>query len=562
MACYIIAGKADDPTFARLEYIAKQIEVACPGVYFRFEMKHPDSWKEFINSVIKKYDFDAYAPDFQGPLVWTHEGDLIGASSDFVQRICIEKFGMGNPPSVADPMFKAIAQDNLKQVQRERDRKANGPPFKERVEAAADRVQQAGLLTAPEFEDQRRIVLCGASIETWRAPAPPPAPLAPPAPEAEPAVEAPAAEAPEAAEAPAPSYAEATAPTEPTGGDTGGGGDAGHTPGWSSRQLREEFGDGRSAQVAAGLAVATAGAEESHLVLFHPRPLTSRHLVLVRRRDCREVVDGETKISDFKKLFDVPPGIESRRIEVPPNAFHAQSDQDLGEEDFMAALEAIVNLGAVATWMGLQGGTEYRHPIDTHIQVLPFPVMSASAGEQPNPLRYPLELHVERTLIDGGKVLPVFQKLQHTIVSIKEGVEHKNKIAGLAKAALAAFEAQRAVHPGSCLLAFSASWLLFMPLKQPPELGTPDYEAWLRIPPPPPCALVGIVIVEAIEKEYPETTGFVAAEGAPLVSNRALQENILENTDEYKVAVREARISTDIMVRPIDVLGVWALPRA
>ncbi|CAE8591130.1 unnamed protein product, partial [Polarella glacialis] len=115
MSSYIIAGKADDPSFARAEYAAKQVLALYPNIFMRFEMKHPDEWRDFINSICRKYDFAHYPADFSGPLVWTLEGSLIGGSADFVQAVCLEKFGIKDLPSVSDPSFKHMAADNLKQ---------------------------------------------------------------------------------------------------------------------------------------------------------------------------------------------------------------------------------------------------------------------------------------------------------------------------------------------------------------------------------------------------------------------------------------------------------------
>ena len=87
-----------------------------PNIFVKLEMKHPDHWKAFLHTVCRLYDFSDYPDDFAGPLVWTREGELIGSAADFVQKVCIEQFGIQDPPQVTDPMFKDIAAENLKQA--------------------------------------------------------------------------------------------------------------------------------------------------------------------------------------------------------------------------------------------------------------------------------------------------------------------------------------------------------------------------------------------------------------------------------------------------------------
>lgn len=483
MASYVIAGKAGCASFARAEYAAKQIQTACPGVFFHFEMKHPDMWEEFIKDVFRKYDFDGYSETFEGPLVWTHEGDLVGGSAEFVQKVCVEKFGMGNIPSVTDPKFKQIALDNLKQIKLELHREANGPLFSERCEAAAHRARRAGLLDAPGYEEQRRLVLSGACFEVWIS---------------------------------------STLADERV-------------------KLRECFGSGEAVRVSAELSVTTAGAKDSHRVMLHPRPLVQKHIVLPKLRHAREIATENSSAAE---------------IEVQPCSFRSDPGEDLQLEDFSAAMEVLVNLGGVATWMGLRGGSEYRHPLDTHLQVLPFPVHSQ--GEDCS-LHFPLELYIERALRDGATSLACFP-FPHTLSAITMDNDSKNRAAELARIGLAVFETARGHERHSCLLAFTATWLLLMPLQAPPEAGSLGHDAWLRLPPPPPCALAGVLIVEAIEGDFPETAGFVASqEKAAFVSNRAEQEGIPKDSEEYSAALREARVSSRILQAPAAYLGVWAL---
>merc|ERR1712107_153809 len=96
--------------------------------------------------------------------------------------------------------------------------------------------------------------------------------------------------------------------------------------------------------------------------------------------------------------------------EVPPRSVRNEPNEDLALSDFVAAMEVLCGVGGVATWMGLRGCSEYRGPLDMHLQVLPFPLHSQ--GEA-CPLRYPLELLCDAALRDGADSLKVFP-FRHT----------------------------------------------------------------------------------------------------------------------------------------------------
>jgi len=484
MASFIIAGKADDVSFARAEYAAKQIEASCPNIFFQYEMKHPDLWQGFIQSVFRKYDFDGYPEDFAGPLVWTHEGDLIGGSAEFIQQVCLDKFGITPPPAVTDSMFKQIANDNMKQVKLQQHREVNGAPFGERCEVAYKRALTGCLFCPPIWAEEKRLVVQGASMEVWLS----------------------------------------------------------NTLATERAKLREDFGNGQSVQIDTGLAVTEVGPEQSHTVLLHPRPLVAKHLVLAPRRFVKEAAGADGK----------------QVLEVPPSTFRSKMDEDLGEADFVAAMEVLASIGGVATWMGLRGGSEYRDPLDTHLQVLPFPVHHS--GED-SPLRYPLELHSERALKEGHKTMQVFP-FQNSFHQLSDANERKGATE-LAKEALKAYEKVRKElfrgngQQDAFALAFTTNWLLLVPL-DPPEIDSARHEAWLQMPPPPPCALCGIVVCPVVPEAFPETVKLPQAEGAQLVSTRAVEEGIPEGSPEFDAANRQVRIATRIMEMPLEIMGVWA----
>jgi hypothetical protein len=453
-----------------LEYVARQIASAYPGVTFHTEMKHPNDWKAFLTAVLTKYDFDGFGEDFAGPLVWTPEGECIGDGQMFFEKVVGPKFGVSNVPPPHDVMFQHIAGDNLTKVQEELHRKKNGAPFPERVQETLLKAKE--IIQAPTFAERRPVLVSGATFEVWIS---------------------------------------STLASERT-------------------KLREEYGEGQSASVSSGLKVAPIGLESTHVALLHPQPLAKKHLVLVTARHMTEA-DG--------------------LLTVPPSVFRSDGQADLGKEDFSAAAETLVNVGGVATWMGLKGGSEYRHPLDTYIQVLPFPIHASGDGA----ISYPLELVLERALrldkpnLDLAKVFP----FQHSLQKI-ESDGQANK---LTAALQSAFERMRGTSRGSCMIAFTSSWMLMVPLN-PPDPSSHLHASWLSFPPPPPCGLIGVVVAEALQGNPATPCSTVPGD---LISNRAIEEGIPQtHAEEWEAARREPRISPEILNHPGKILGAWATP--
>lgn len=515
MSTFVIAGKADDPSFARAEYAAKQMQAMVPNIFVHLEMKHPDHWREFITTAFRMYDFRGYPDEFAGPLVWTLEGDLVGTSADFVQKICMEKFGVKDPPGVNDPLFKQIAADNMKQVKLQLAREQHGAPLSERVDAAHSKATAEGKLSPMIFEEQKQFVLQGACLEVWTC----------------------------------------------------------TQLGQQAEDSRKAYAESQPARLEEGLRICRVGQEESHLVLLHPMPLVPKHMVLVPQRFTQDITSGQlaqeasTELSEEERSTMPDLSEEERstvsKVEIQPHNFRTNLDEDLSFPDFAAAMELLLNVGGVATWSAIRGGSEFRHPLDTYVQVLPFPLHSA--GEE-SPLRYPLELHIERALREGNSALPVFP-FKHVLKGVPKpsGSDGSDRTATMsyAKAALQAYEAAVAAAGSAAagqsrLVAFTTSWLLLMPLDTP-EVGSARHEAWLKIPPLHPCALCGLVVSPPSELGFPETAGAPSLKDGRLVSTRAEEEGILEESPEFEAASREVRISSQILQRPAETVGIWAL---
>lgn len=514
MASYIIAGQATGSgaeSYARAEWVAKQIEAACPNVHFQYEMKHPDAWKEFVNGVFRKMDFDGYTEDFQGPLVWTHEGQLIGGSAEFVQKVCIEKFGMKNPPSVTSDIFKQIASDNFKQVKQQLHRQRKGPSFRERCDVAQARAEEAGLVAGAVLGDRTTTVHGGVSLEVWSAAG--------------------------LEEERAASRASAV--------------------------------EGRATVVDARLVVGPVGQEQSHSCVLHPRPMVRRQMAVVSRHcavakaeepappACEEPAEASAEPVLVSDAPEAP-----TLLEVKANPFgrtdDGQDEKDLSRADVDAAMEVLCSLGGVAVWMGLGSRYEYREAIDTHLSVLPMPVFAS--GDGGSPLRFPMELACDRAIQDEARQLRVYSTFKHSFAPLtEEGASQTPH--DLAKKAIAVYDAARGETKAlgsACAVAFTAAWIIVVPLRLP-ELGSVEHEIWLKMPPPPPCALIGVVICPTVQKDWPEAAGLEASDAA-VVSSRAELEGIPPDSAEFAEAEREVRITAAVTQRPAEVIGLWAFP--
>lgn len=298
------------------------------------------------------------------------------------------------------------------------------------------------------------------------------------------------------------------------------------------------------------------------MALLHPEPLVNRQLVLVPRRFVNDIAAASAESSAASEGPKTTEDIEPKAFQIPPHGFRFE-DGVLGprEADFLAAAETLLSLGGVVTWMGLRTtAAEHRHPLDTHMQVLPFPIHSAGAD---NPLRFPLELAVDQALKVGAKQLSLFPFI-HVLEAVPlPRPPPRPKEEDMKNAWMTAYKSARAearLADGDCFaLVFTATWMLLVPLR-PPDAEDPSHEAWKVLPTPHPCAFCGTILCPTVELGYPDTLG-VSTAHLPLVSNRAVVEGIPESAgDAFKQAEREVRVMARLPDVPIEMLSLWTIP--
>merc|ERR1719410_2282845 len=117
-------------------------------------------------NVCKKFEFTGFDESFNGPLIWTPEGKLIGRGADFVQSIYLEKFRLQSPPMVTEERFRKIAKDNMAQVLEQRRTARDGPSLAEQLEATRANALDAGALQSIGQPTEQLTVICaGVPLE-------------------------------------------------------------------------------------------------------------------------------------------------------------------------------------------------------------------------------------------------------------------------------------------------------------------------------------------------------------------------------------------------------------
>ncbi|KAJ3054705.1 putative malate dehydrogenase 1B [Rhizophlyctis rosea] len=120
MADFILAGKADDPQYARAEMLGHHLSLNLP--HYRFEPRPivPDEWDEVARKIYVQYDWaDRPARDrtIKVPgdalqqMVWRRSGELIGNANDFISLM---KATYNQELDISQDTLDAIAQENLK----------------------------------------------------------------------------------------------------------------------------------------------------------------------------------------------------------------------------------------------------------------------------------------------------------------------------------------------------------------------------------------------------------------------------------------------------------------
>jgi len=170
--------------------------------------------------------------------------------------------------------------------------------------------------------------------------------------------------------------------------------------------------------------------------------------------------------------------------------------------------------------MGEGSKLEFRTPLDSHIQFLPFPLVEQGTA--------PLLPWLERNKKKKPDKVPSF-KFTHSLRWLSDLTgdaiekEFKSASSDVGLSSGMGFD-----------LVIGEKFLLLAPIKAPTNALK---EQWDILPPVPSVALVGLVILPIVHPVYPETTGDPAAKsGAKITTDRVL---------------------SDVYDAPLEVLGHW-----
>jgi len=304
----------------------------------------------------------------------------------------------------------------------------------------------------------------------------------------------------------------------------------------------------QGSDVPMALLVAEIGQEHSHRLVLAPEPLGPRHMFLVPRR--------------FSKI--------SKQATETLEVLHRVTggEEDLGLDDFHAGAEVLIQNKerGVCFWLGLSSPAGIL-PVETHLQVLPDGLSSDDA----NGLPYPAKLQIMRMLKDGKKTLPMLDGMAHALEFPPGDIEYNTSVADLAQSLNHAYELARnrpglkelASAPGhGMMVAFSYNWMLVLPLRAPKQGSVFEKAAYFRMPPPPACALLGVVICPSVEKQWPETAWGASpisqGKSEALVESRAEVFCIPENSAEYEKADAEVMVRWNVLEKdPLAPLKLW-----
>jgi len=246
---------------------------------------------------------------------------------------------------------------------------------------------------------------------------------------------------------------------------------------------------------------AVSNVEDSHTLVLSHRPIVPQHSILLQNKHF-ELQDG---IDDGSKLMMIDPLTSSPTT-----------------KDFDAVAETLHHVSGVCTLQRLPSGSklEFRTPLDSHIQFLPFPLAEEGVA--------PLLPWLERQKKKKPDKVPFFN-FPHALRWLSDltgdAIEHAFKSASsdIKLSSSIGFD-----------LVIGEKFMLLAPINAPTDALRAQWEI---LPPVPSVALIGLVILPTVKPVYPETTGDPAARAGPKIT--------------------PGRVLSDVYDAPLDVLGHW-----
>ncbi|KAI9190861.1 uncharacterized protein BJ171DRAFT_538454 [Polychytrium aggregatum] len=122
MAHFVVAGRSNDPEFARAEALGCHLAHNLPNFRVDIIMLPPPEWPDYQRTVYiqngwdhrMSFDRKMKTPDQLDQMIWRRSGQLIGDTSDFVKLIWHAYRIQLNLP---DSLLVEIAEENHRNLQ-------------------------------------------------------------------------------------------------------------------------------------------------------------------------------------------------------------------------------------------------------------------------------------------------------------------------------------------------------------------------------------------------------------------------------------------------------------
>ncbi|KAJ3018235.1 putative malate dehydrogenase 1B [Thoreauomyces humboldtii] len=123
MAHFVIAGRANDPEYAKAEMLAHHLHANLPDFHVELVPKHPDQWDEYVQTTFAQRrwahrmasDRTYKQPDSTSlpQMIWRKSGELIGNTKDFM-RMMNETYN--EQMTLDDDMLSDISNEIMTQL--------------------------------------------------------------------------------------------------------------------------------------------------------------------------------------------------------------------------------------------------------------------------------------------------------------------------------------------------------------------------------------------------------------------------------------------------------------
>ncbi|KAJ3146915.1 putative malate dehydrogenase 1B [Geranomyces variabilis] len=118
MAHFIIAGRANDPEYARAEMLAHHLHANLPDFHITLVPKAPSSWQDYVATTFAQNRWDARMsrdrkfkkPEDLNQMIWRDSGELIGDTANFLRMM---KETYDQELQIDDDLLLEVSKENM-----------------------------------------------------------------------------------------------------------------------------------------------------------------------------------------------------------------------------------------------------------------------------------------------------------------------------------------------------------------------------------------------------------------------------------------------------------------